>query len=64
MGSTVYLHGIASVVYQFSLIQATEMLTFHETLHRFILVVHNDNMLIESDEQEFASILDALVKYI
>lgn len=41
------------------------VLTFHKTQHQFILVVHNDNIvLIESDEQEIARILDALVRYI
>lgn len=41
------------------------VLTFHKTPHQFILVVHNDNIvLIESDEQEIARILDALVRYI
>lgn len=65
----VYLHIVTSGAHQFSLlIQSTEMLiilTFHKTSHWFILVVHNDNiMLIGPDELEVAGISDALVRYI
>lgn len=41
------------------------ILIFHKILHWFILVAHNENiMLIKSDEQVVAGILDALVRYI
>lgn len=37
--------------------------TFHKTSHWFIFVVHNDILLIGSDEQVVVSILDALVRH-